>query len=79
MVVFGSGARADPEVVPGDLDLLIRLGGPLRGRAARYFALRDELQDRLGLSVDLVEEEALQNPHLKRQVDDNGVEIVAAA
>ena len=51
-----------------DLDVVVRLGGPVEGRAARYFTLRLELAEASGLSVDLVEEEALSNPYLREEV-----------
>ena len=36
--LFGSAARPHGEA-PHDVDVVVRLGGPARGRAARYFAL----------------------------------------
>ena len=51
----------------------------IEGRAARYFTLRFELEQASGLSVDLVEDEALTNPYLRDELDRTGVEIVAAA
>ena len=52
---------------PADLDVVVRLGGPLRGRAARYFALRRALERVSGLPVDLVEDEAVDNPYLREE------------
>jgi len=64
---------------PRDLDVLVRLSGPLEGRAARYFALRAELERASGLPVDLVEEEAVTNPYLRDEIERTGVVILEAA
>lgn len=78
-VVFGSAIDLDALVAPRDLDVLVRLGGPLEGRAARYFALRAELERVSGLPVDLVEEEAVTNPYLHDEIERTGVVILEAA
>ncbi len=78
-VVFGSATDLDAFVAPRDLDVLVRLGGPLEGRAARYFALRAELERASGLPVDLVEEEAVTNPYLRDEIERTGVVILEAA
>jgi predicted nucleotidyltransferase len=78
-VLFGSATEVDADAEPQDLDVVVRLGGPVEGRAARYFTLRFELEQASGLSVDLVEDEALTNPYLRGDLERTGVEIVAAA
>lgn len=78
-VAFGSATQADDPDAPRDLDIVVRLGGPLEGRAARYFALRRALEQATGLPVDLVEEEAVGNPYLLREIARTGVTLVAAA
>jgi len=77
-VVFGSAADAGRDA-PRDLDVVVRLGGPVEGRAERYFTLRFALAEASGLSVDLVEEEALGNPFLREEVERTGVVVVEAA
>ena len=76
--LFGSAARPNGEA-PHDVDVVVRLGGPARGRAARYFALRRALERAAGLPVDLVEEEAVDNPYLRDEIARTGVTLVAAA
>ena len=76
--LFGSAARPHGEE-PRDVDVLVRLGGPAKGRAARYFALRRALERVAGLPVDLVEEEAVDNPYLRAEIARTGVTLVAAA
>ena len=78
-VVFGSAAQPSAAEPPRDLDILVSLGGPARGRAARYFALRQELERASGLPVDLVEDEAVDNPYLRAEIERTGVTLVAAA
>jgi len=78
-VVFGSATQTGTAPPPGDLDIVVRLGGPARGRAARYFALRRALEQASGLPVDLVEEEAVDNPYLREEIERTGVTLIAAA
>jgi predicted nucleotidyltransferase len=77
--LFGSATEVGSADAPADLDIVVRLGGPARGRAARYFALRRALEEAGGLPVDLVEEEAIDNPYLRDQIARTGVTLVAAA
>ena len=78
-VVFGSATDVDARSEPNDLDVVVRLGGPVEGRASRYFTLRFELEQASGLSVDLVEEEPLTNPYLADELARTGVVVVEAA
>ena len=78
-VLFGSATQPGEGEPPGDLDVLVRLGGPLEGRAARFFELRRELERSSGLPVDLVEEEAVSNPYLRDEIERSGVVILEAA
>src|SRR5665647_805739 len=78
-VLFGSATQRGASAAPRDLDILVRLGGPLEGRAARFFELRRELERASGLPVDLVEEEAVTNPYLRDEIERTGVVILEAA
>ena len=78
-VLFGSAAQADAARAPRDLDFLVELGGPEKGRAARYFALQRALERAGGLPVDLVEVEAVDNPYLRDEIERTGVVLIAAA
>jgi hypothetical protein len=78
-VLFGSATQPDAGAAPRDLDVLVRLGGPLEGRATRYFELRRELERVSGLPVDLVEEEAVTNPYLRDEIERTGVVVLEAA
>ena len=78
-VLFGSATQAGAKAAPRDLDVLVRLGGPLEGRASRFFELRRALERASGLPVDLVEEEAVTNPYLREEIARTGVVILEAA
>ena len=78
-VLFGSAAQAGIAEAPRDLDILVELGGPTKGHAARYFALQRALERAGGLPVDLVEDEAVSNPYLRAEIERTGVVLVAAA
>ncbi len=78
-VVFGSAALAGSRRAPRDLDIVVCLGGPSRGRAARYFALRSALEQASGMPVDLIEDDAVDNPYLRAEIERTGVTLVAAA
>jgi len=78
-VLFGSATQGGTGAAPRDLDVLVRLGGPLEGRATRFFELRRELERASGLPVDLVEEEAVANPYLREEIERTGVVILEAA
>lgn len=79
VVLFGSSTQPGNEVVPRDLDVMVRLGGPRRGSAERHFALRAALERATGLPVDLVDERAVRNPYLKAEIERTGVVIHEAA
>jgi predicted nucleotidyltransferase len=78
-MLFGSAIDVDAADAPNDLDVVVRLGGPVEGRAARYFTLRFELEQASGLSVGLVDDEALTNPYLRDEIARTGVVVVEAA
>lgn len=78
-VLFGSATQPEAGTAPRDLDVLVRLGGPLEGRATRFFELRRKLERVSGLPVDLVEEEAVTNPYLRDEIERTGVVILEAA
>lgn len=78
-IVFGSAALAGGRKAPRDLDIVVRLGGPTRGRAARYFALRSALEQASRMPVDLIEDDAVDNPYLRAEIERTGVTLVAAA
>jgi uncharacterized protein len=78
--VFGSAARAtDFDPARSDADFLVEFFKPSRiGSLDEYFGFRDELSRLLGRSVDLVEARAVNNPYLRKTIDESR-ELVFAA
>ena len=61
---FGSYAR-DEAGPDSDVDLLVDLSKPL---GLRFYSLAEDLQDFIGLNVDLLTTDGLRNPYLKTAI-----------
>jgi predicted nucleotidyltransferase len=59
--LFGSYAR-DEAGPDSDVDLLVDLSKPL---GLRFYSLAEDLQDLIGLNVDLLTTDGLRNPHIR--------------
>lgn len=79
VALVGSAAQPDADVVPGDLDVLVRLDPTPEGYAARYFALLAELEGIMDMPVDIIEEDALTNPYLAEEFAATQVVLYEAA
>jgi hypothetical protein len=79
LVLFGSAARG--EVGPAsDADLLVVFDPmPPRERADALFGLQEDLEALLGRPVDLIEDEAVTNPFLRRSIERAQVVLFEAA
>jgi predicted nucleotidyltransferase len=76
--LFGSRARTDAAIT-SDADFLVEFNDPLRaGIFDRYLALRDALERILDCRVDLVESSSIQNPVLRRRIDESRKVVYAA-
>jgi predicted nucleotidyltransferase len=62
--LFGSYAR-DEAGPDSDVDLLVDLSKPL---GLRFYSLAEDLQDSIGLNVDLLTTDGLRNPLLKTAI-----------
>lgn len=72
VALFGSSTQADPAVVPQDLDITVRFdSSDPRSRADLYFGLKRALERLTGMKVDLVEDEAIDNPYLRSELADS--------
>jgi predicted nucleotidyltransferase len=70
LYVFGSATREDFQPGKSDLDLLVdfgTMGGHEKAHA--YFALLDELEELLGVRVDLVMVNAVKNRYIARDIE----------
>ena len=72
--IFGSvvHGRVDEE---SDVDLLVTFSGSSAGLFARYFTLKEALQELLGRPVDLVTAESIRNPYLRADIDASRVNV----
>lgn len=68
--VFGSAARAvDFDPARSDIDILVTYAANSHPNVWDYFALRDALSDLFGRKVDLVMEDAVENPFVRAGID----------
>jgi predicted nucleotidyltransferase len=68
--VFGSRAR-DDATSESDIDFLVEFNNPLRaGLFDRFMALREALEQIVNCRVDLVESSSIQNPILRKRIDE---------
>lgn len=65
--LFGSAATGRFDPARSDLDFLVEFVSP--GPGKRYLQFLDELEKLFGRKVDLIDETALQNPYLRRQIE----------
>lgn len=80
LTLFGSAARGTFEPGFSDLDLLVEFE-PMGAaeRADAFFDLQEELERLFGLSVDLVEVDALRNPYLREAIERDHAVLYGAA
>jgi predicted nucleotidyltransferase len=77
--VFGSAVRDDFDLERSDIDLLVEFYDLPAGRMARnYFSLANALSDLFHRPVDLVEPQALKDPHIRREVEATQATLYAA-
>ncbi|MBA4370944.1 MAG: DNA polymerase III subunit beta [Coriobacteriaceae bacterium] len=77
--LFGSATQPGWDIVPRDIDLMIRMRSGLQGDAEGYFALLERLRRLTGREVDLIDERAVRNPYLAAEIERTGVVIHEAA
>ena len=77
--LFGSRAHAMMLLATSDVDFLVEFNDPLRaGIFDRFLALREALERITGCSVDLVECSSVQNPILRRRINEDRRSIYSA-
>jgi predicted nucleotidyltransferase len=68
--VFGSAADGRFDAQRSDYDFIVTFGPEARKAISdHYFALADGLEALLGRKVDLLTDQAIRNPYLRRAVD----------
>lgn len=69
LALFGSAARGEFAVRQSDLDFLVSFApSEPAGAFARYFGLKEALEQLFDCTVDLVEERAIRNPYFKQSI-----------
>lgn len=73
LYVFGSAVSGQFDPQKSDVDFLVRLADrrPTGAYAERYLQLAEGLEQLVGRRVDLVTEESIRNPHLRREIEAN--------
>jgi predicted nucleotidyltransferase len=79
LAAFGSAATGTFDPVSSDLDFVVTfLPLPPIEHADAYFGLLTELERLFGRKVDLIEEDAIHNPHFRRSLEASRVPLYAA-
>jgi predicted nucleotidyltransferase len=70
LYLFGSGTSARFDSNTSDLDFLVELADrqPTKSYADRYLGLAEALERLFGRHVDLLTEQSIRNPYLRREV-----------
>ena len=77
--IFGSATRQDFDLGSSDIDLLVEFDPSADpSYAQNYREFRGELERIFGRRVDLVSDEAIRNPFLRRAIEANRVQLYAA-
>jgi hypothetical protein len=78
--VFGSALGESFDPGTSDVDLLVEFEEmPPRDRAEHFFGLQEDLENLLGLPVDLVEPGPIRNPYFRHAVEASRVLLFEAA
>ncbi len=77
--VFGSAVRDDFNPATSDVDLRIEFADDTTsGTAANYFDLQDKLIEIFGRKVDIITSREIENPYLRKIIEDSQVTLYAA-
>jgi|SaaInl7_200m_RNA_FD_contig_31_2401648_length_979_multi_4_in_0_out_0_3 uncharacterized protein len=73
----GSASRGDFDSESSDIDVLIQFEGD-EGLFDRYFALKFGLERIFGRKVDVIQDGAVRNPHLRASLDQDRMAVYEA-
>lgn len=77
---FGSAVRGDFDLQRSDFDFLVEFNNfTVQNAADRYFGLLGDLEALFGRKVDLISDQAIRNPYFRKAVDQERVNVYAAA
>ncbi len=78
--LFGSAAKEQFDEASSDLDFIVEFKKLTpQEHADAYFGLLEELQQVFDRPIDLVERRAIRNPYFLQAIDQDRVEVYAAA
>ena len=72
--LVGSASRGDFEAEKSDIDVLVEFEGFDR-LFNRYFELKKQLESQLGKQVDVIQEDAVKNPYVRKSLNRDRVRI----
>ncbi len=76
LFVFGSATRKSLLKEIGDLDFVVEFGDVQPGKYAdSYFGLMEGLERLFDIDVDLIEAETIDNPYLKKAIEESKVPL----
>ena len=79
LAVFGSALRSDFDPSRSDLDFLVEFSPlPASVRVEHYFGLLEELTRLFARKVDLVEDGAIRNPYILKNLNEQQQTLYAA-
>lgn len=79
LFIFGSAIRRDFNSEKSDIDFLVSFKKmTYTEHADSYFGLLKDLEEFFGLSVDLLEPEAVKNPYLKKSIEESRVIVYSS-
>jgi predicted nucleotidyltransferase len=77
--VFGSAVRDDFDPATSDVDLRVEFSDEVTNHAAKnYFDLHDKLTEMFGRKVDIISSREIENPYLRKIIEDSQVTLYAA-
>jgi predicted nucleotidyltransferase len=76
--LFGSAARGEFDATRSDLDFLVEFEDlPPVALARSYLALKEQLEGLFGCPVDLLTTTGLENPYLRRRIQEERLAVYA--
>jgi predicted nucleotidyltransferase len=76
--VFGSAVRDDFDPATSDVDVRIEFEENVDSSVRDYFAIHDKLTELFGRKVDVISSREIQNPYLRKIIENTQVTLYAA-
>lgn len=77
--LFGSATSPRFDTNRSDFDFIVSFSLEARSQAFdNFFGLREDLKELLGREVDLLTDQQIRNPYLRREIDENRRALYAA-